>query len=230
MPKIFVLTGAGISAESGVPTFRGSSGLWEGHRIEEVATPEAFRRNPSLVHRFYNQRRIDIQSREPNLAHRSLARLESVLGNDFTLVTQNVDDLHERGGSNNVIHMHGELLKVFCTRCRAKANCRTELTPESTCDKCSAKGTVRPDIVWFGEVPYHMEQVEAALTKCDLFAAIGTSAMVYPAAGFVDIAISRGVPTIEFNLTRTDASSYFTENRFGPATETVSKWVEEILA
>lgn len=178
MPKIFVLTGAGISAESGVPTFRGSNGLWEGHRIEEVATPEAFRRNPSLVHRFYNQRRIDIQSREPNLAHRSLARLESAFGNDFTLVTQNVDDLHERGGSNNVIHMHGELLKVFCTRCRGKKSCRTELTPESTCDKCSAKGTVRPDIVWFGEIPYHMEQIEAALVKCDLFAAIGTSAMV----------------------------------------------------
>ena len=230
MDRIVILTGAGISAESGVPTFRDAGGLWEGHRIEEVATPKAFQRNPDLVHRFYNLRRAGMQKCEPNAAHRAIAKLQSMWPDCVTLVTQNVDNLHERGGSKDVWHMHGELLAVRCTSCRMEQPWTRDLGRNDICRECGKDSVLRPDIVWFGEMPYFLDEIEIALQECDLFVAIGTSGVVYPAAGMVDIARNRGAVTIEFNLTRTEASPYFSECRIGPASETVPAWVEELEA
>lgn len=230
MQRIVILTGAGISAESGVPTFRDAGGLWEGHRIEEVATPSAFRRNPDLVHRFYNLRRTAIQNCHPNPAHRAIATLQSAWPDHVTLITQNVDDLHERSGSQNVLHMHGELLQIRCTRCDMKLRWTNDLTEADACWECGHLKSLRPDIVWFGEVPYFLDEIERALQHSDLFVAIGTSGVVYPAAGMVDIARQRGIPTIEFNIQRTDASPYFSESRIGPASETVACWVNELAS
>ncbi len=229
MKKIVILTGAGISAESGVPTFRDAGGLWEGHRVEEVATPGAFRHNPALVHRFYNQRRVDIQTREPNAAHLAIARLQTAFPDKITVVTQNVDDLHERGGSVDVWHMHGELLRIRCTKCHSKVGWTKPLDSAEPCGQCQRTGTLRPDIVWFGEMPYFLDEIDLALQKCELFVAVGTSGVVYPAASFVDIANHQRIPTIEFNLQKTATSSRFTESRLGPATKAVTAWVEELL-
>jgi NAD-dependent deacetylase len=226
--KVVVLTGAGISAESGVPTFRDADGLWEGHRVEDVATPEAFAAQPLVVQRFYDARRTALTGVEPNPAHRALARLEEVLGDDLLLVTQNIDDLHERGGSRRVVHMHGELRSAWCTACDQHVRWTDDLIDEPPCPGCGATA-LRPDVVWFGEVPYHLDDIFEALESVDLFVSIGTSGAVYPAAGFVQYAIRRGARTLELNLVPSEGSFFFHEARHGPAGEIVAAWVEELL-
>ena len=225
--KVVVLTGAGISAESGLPTFRDSAGLWEGHDPMTVATPEAFDADPDLVHRFYDERRAVLSRVQPNAAHLALARLEEHLGEDLFLVTQNIDDLHERGGSRRVHHLHGRLRAAWCTACGRRHEWTGDLGDAPPCPTCG-RPALRPDVVWFGEMPYGMEEVHAALFDCDLFVAIGTSGVVYPAAAFVHYAIGAGAETLELNLA-TDPVSDFTQVRQGPATTTVPEWVEELL-
>ena len=227
--NIVILTGAGISAESGLPTFRGADGLWEGHRVEDVATPEAFERNPELVQRFYNLRRAHLMDAtvQPNAAHDALARLEKEHSGNVLLVTQNIDDLHERAGSKNLLHLHGELLKSRCIICDSRQKIAGELSSSTSCAECGTVGSTRPDIVWFGEMPYYLEEIAAALRQADLFVSIGTSGNVYPAAGFVAMAASHQARTLELNLEATSRS--FRERKIGPAGEIVPQWVEEIL-
>ena len=214
--RVVVVTGAGISAESGVATFRDSGGLWEGHRIEEVATPEGFAADPQKVHKFYNARRRQLSEVEPNPAHLALAHFEQNHPSRLTLITQNVDDLHERAGSNCVLHMHGELRSVLCQSCEVKIRHLGDLTVTDICSNCS-NPTLRPDIVWFGEMPYFLDEIMEALTTCDLFIAVGTSAQVYPAAGFVKAAKDAGATTVEVNLEPTAASHWFDLSVIGPA-------------
>ncbi len=230
--NVVVLTGAGISAESGVPTFRGSDGLWEGHRIEDVASPSGFARDPQLVHQFYNGRRALLTggSVQPNPAHFALARLSRARGIHLTLVTQNIDDLHERAGSEDVRHLHGELLKARCNRCGAVTPCREDLSRASICPACGGIDCLRPHVVWFGEMPFGLDEISAALSRADLFVAIGTSGLVYPAAGFVAWAKEAGARTLEINLQESAASGTFHESRRGPAGELVPRWVDELLA
>lgn len=229
---VVVLTGAGISAESGIRTFRGDDGLWENHRLEDVATPEAFRRDPTLVQRFYNARREQLLSPDiaPNAAHQALARLERALPGRFLLVTQNVDNLHERAGSDAIIHMHGELLKARCCHCQHVSEIAADLHPQSHCVSCDRRGGLRPHIVWFGEVPLQMDEIYEALSRCTLFASIGTSGNVYPAAGFVEVANAAGAHTIELNLEASRVRTAFREHREGPASQLVPAWVDELLA
>lgn len=229
-PSIVILTGAGISAESGLPTFRDANGLWEGHRIEEVATPQAFEHDPETVLRFYNLRHAALATVQPNAAHQAIARLQRKYPGSVTLVTQNVDDLHERGGSENVIHMHGSLRKTLCHHCRAITPWTGELRTSDTCTTCGETGTIRPDIVWFGEMPYHMDEIEAALLTADIFVAIGTSGQVYPAAGFVATARYNGARTLEINNAETSVSTTFDARLTGPATTWVPSWVDGVLA
>lgn len=224
--EIFILTGAGISAESGLKTFRDAGGLWEGHKVEEVATPGAFAVDPDLVHHFYNQRRAQLREVEPNAAHRALAKLQSQLGDHLTLVTQNVDDLHERAGCHDVIHMHGELLKKRCASCQVISPCIGDLTHDCTCTDCGSMGRMRPHIVWFGEMPLCMEEIQAKLIAADVFIAIGTSGVVYPAAGFAEVAKNHGAKTIEINLEGTEQSPLFDEHLIGKASETVPDFVK----
>ena len=228
--NIVILTGAGVSAESGLATFRGPDGLWEGHRVEDVATPEAFRRNPQLVHSFYDARRAKLGTVEPNGAHKALARLDREWGGELLLVTQNVDDLHERAGSKRLVHMHGELTKGWCLECNERFGWSGSMGEQAHCPKCSKQGFVRPDIVWFGEMPYEMERIEQALHGCEMFVSIGTSGAVYPAAGFVQTAKYRGARTIEINLEPSLGSYMFDETRTGRAGDLVPKWVDEFLA
>jgi len=227
--NIVILTGAGVSAESGVPTFRASDGLWEGHRVEDVATPEAFARNPALVHQFYDARRQHLGQVEPNAAHRALARLDAEWSGELLLVTQNVDDLHERAGSKRLLHMHGELKSGWCLACDERFGWEGPMGEAAECLACGASGKVRPDIVWFGEMPYEMERIETALQRCDLFVSIGTSGAVYPAAGFVQTARYCGARTLEMNLDPSQSSIFFDESRMGPAGELVPAWVDELL-
>ena len=227
MAKIVILTGAGISAESGIRTFRASDGLWEEHRIEDVATPEGFVRDPALVHRFYNARRAAAAAAEPNAAHRALAELEADPRFEVLVVTQNVDDLHERGGSRNVLHMHGTLAGALCAACDARWPAPMEMRPADRCPECGRPAT-RPDIVWFGEMPYRMEEIWTALRAADLFVSIGTSGNVYPAAGFVADAMHAGVPTLELNLEPSLGTRLFDAARHGPATVVVPEWVAEL--
>ena len=229
MPRVVVLTGAGISAESGLPTFRDADGLWEGHRPEEVATPQAYAADPTLVHRFYDARRAALLAVDPNPAHVALARLETTLGADLHLVTQNVDDLHERGGSRRVHHLHGELRKARCTACGVVAPWDGDLGTQPPCPSCG-RSALRPHVVWFGEVPFGTEAVEAVIADADLFVSIGTSGSVYPAAGFVEVARSVGAATLELNLVPSEGSAWFDEARHGPASELVPGWVDEVLA
>jgi NAD-dependent deacetylase len=229
MEHIVILTGAGISAESGMGTFRGAGGLWENRRIEEVATPEAFARDPALVHAFYNARRQKAAEVEANAAHRAIARLQHEHPGNVTLVTQNVDALHEKGGSPDVIHMHGRLAGALCSACDHRWEAPAEMQTGHPCPICAAP-TARPDVVWFGEMPYFMEEIIEALSTCTLFAAIGTSGNVYPAAGFVQEADRAGAHTVEINLEPSMVVSDFAETRFGPATQTVPDWVAELLA
>ncbi|KHS46851.1 NAD-dependent deacetylase [Novosphingobium subterraneum] len=231
--NIVILTGAGISAESGIDTFRGGGGLWEQHRVEDVATPEAFARDPNLVLRFYDMRREAIQTKEPNAAHYALARLDREwakrAGGEVLIVTQNVDDLHERGGALNVLHMHGEHLKAWCTSCDRRHRWTGPLLHRPECPTCGMQA-LRPDVVWFGEVPYRMDEIYRAVSEADLFVSIGTSGAVYPAAGLVRTARDLGVQTLELNLERSQGSAWFHETRLGAATEIVPAWVEELLS
>ncbi|MBV9527245.1 NAD-dependent deacylase [Sphingomonas sp.] len=228
--NIVILTGAGVSAESGLATFRGPDGLWEGHRVEDVCTPEAFARDPALVHAFYDARRAKLGSVEPNAAHRALARLDGQWPGDLLLVTQNVDDLHERAGSKRLIHMHGELKSGWCLACGERFRWEAAMGEQSSCPSCGSVGGVRPDIVWFGEMPYQMDRIEEAIRRCDLFVSIGTSGAVYPAAGFVQTARYCGARTLEMNLEPSLGSYLFDESRTGPASELVPRWVDDLLS
>ncbi|MEM7687866.1 MAG: NAD-dependent deacylase [Pseudomonadota bacterium] len=227
--NIVILTGAGISAESGIDTFRDAGGLWENHAIEDVATPEGFARDPDRVLRFYDERRAALASVEPNAAHEALARLEAEFAGNLLLVTQNVDDLHERGGSKAVCHMHGELNSALCTSCGTRSIFADAMLERPPCPACQAP-TLRPDVVWFGEMPYQMARIEEALAACDLFVSVGTSGAVYPAAGFVNGAKACGARTLELNLEPSEGSYLFDEARHGPASQLVPAWVDEVLS
>ena len=230
--NVFVLTGAGISAESGLGTFRDASGIWTQYDLSEVATPEGFARDPAKVRAFYNARRQNLATAAPNAAHAALARLQTGLaakGGRLFLCTQNVDDLHEQGGCTDVIHMHGQLRVTRCHACEATWPDAGPLSGETLCERCGAAGTARPHVVWFGEVPLFMDEIEDALQEADLFVAIGTSGSVYPAAGFVAQARRLGIRTCEINLQPSDNARAFDERRYGKATEVVPAWVEEVL-
>lgn len=230
MAKIVILTGAGISAESGLGTFRDKDGLWTKYDLNEVATPEGFAANPALVHKFYNARRKNCVEARPNAAHAALARLEQALPEgEVIIVTQNVDDLHERAGSRAVLHMHGELAGALCASCDHRWPAPAVMAPADPCPACGNPAT-RPDIVWFGEYPYHMETIWDLLRGCDLFVSIGTSGNVYPAAAFVQDADRAGADTLELNLEPSAGVSDFAEARFGPATDIVPTWVDEVLS
>jgi NAD-dependent deacetylase len=228
--SIVILTGAGISADSGVPTFRGPDGLWEGHHIEDVATPEAFARDPALVQAFYNARRAALPKVMPNAAHLALARLERDFTGDLLVVTQNVDDLHARAGSTKLLHMHGELTKIFCMACETRFDCHEDLAVDARCAACNRHGRLRPDIVWFGEMPYHMDGIDAALARCDLFLSIGTSGNVYPAAGFVSsVRYYRKARTVELNLEPSSGSAHFHQAIHGRASQIVPPFIDQLL-
>lgn len=226
--NIVILTGAGISAESGIDTFRSAGGLWEQHRVEDVATLEGFARDPDLVLRFYDMRRAAIQEKLPNAAHFALAELDAKWTGNLLIVTQNVDDLHTRAGARRVLHMHGEHLNAWCTSCDVRSRWTAPLIDRPPCPVCQAR-TLRPDVVWFGEMPYRMGEIYGALREADLFVSIGTSGAVYPAAGLVQKARELGIQTLELNLERSQGSALFHETRLGPATEVVPQWVAELL-
>jgi NAD-dependent deacetylase len=230
--RIVVLTGAGISKESGLDTFRDADGIWAKVRLEDVATPEAFARDPARVQAFYNARRRSLCNGNvtPNAAHRALADLERRFPGEVLLVTQNIDDLHDRAGSRNLIHMHGELLKARCDRCEEVREWRDDIDVDVRSPCCGARGRLRPHVVWFGEMPLEMDRIYSALAACDLFVSIGTSGSVYPAAGFVREARAAGARTVELNLEPSDGHSLFAERRYGPATEVVPSFVAELLA
>lgn len=229
-PKsIIILTGAGISAESGVATFRDKDGIWSKVDYRDVATPEGFLRDPRLVHDFYNERRRGMVTIEPNAGHHALARLEREFDGDVMLVTQNIDDLHERAGSSNLVHMHGELARVLCANCGNRHEWYEDLFVGTPCPSCQTPFYLRPDVVWFGEMPYHMERIFDALARCDLFISIGTSGSVYPAAGFVQEAAMAGARTVELNLEPSEGVTYFREAIHGRATEIVPAFVETLL-
>ena len=227
--NIVILTGAGVSAESGLATFRGPDRLWEGHRVEDVCTREAYRRDPALVHAFYDARREKLGTVQPNPAHEALTRLDAEWRGDLLLVTQNVDDLHERAGSKRLLHMHGQLTRGWCLACGEKFGWEGPMGEGAVCAACGAAGHVRPDIVWFGEMPYDMERIDEALQRADLFVSIGTSGAVYPAAGFVQTARYCGAKTLEMNLEPSLGSYFFDESRTGPAGKLVPQWVDELL-
>ncbi len=232
LDTIVVLTGAGISKESGIDTFRDKDGLWSKFNIEEVATIEAFRRNPKKVLDFYNERRRDFRSANirPNAAHEALARLEREWPGEVLVVTQNIDLLHEAGGSRNVMHMHGQAGKIRCMHCEAIVDSEMELSPESVCAGCGGKGGLRPHVVWFGEIPLHMDEIMGALDRCGLFMSIGTSGTVYPAAGFVQHVRMAGIGhTVELNMEPSDGHSLFAERHYGPASEIVPAYVDKLL-
>ena len=226
--SVFLLTGAGVSAESGLGTFRDKGGIWDEFDPMQLATPEAFARDPARVHAFYNLRRRNLLAAKPNAAHAALARLAAGVG--VFLCTQNIDDLHEQAGSPQVHHMHGELLKARCGWCGRREDCRGDLSVETICEGCRRTGAMRPDVVWFGEMPCGLDRIEAALAAAELFVAIGTSGAVYPAAGYVAEARARGIPTVELNLAPSDTARVFDDARYGPATEVVPAFVAELLA
>ena len=226
--NIVILTGAGISAESGLATFRGPDGLWEGHRVEDVCTPQALARDAAAVHRFYDERRAALGRVAPNPAHVALARLDAEWPGELLIVTQNVDDLHERAGARRLVHMHGALLSALCAGCGRREGWAGAMPPETACAGCGA-AAVRPDIVFFGEMPYHMTRIAAAIDAADLFVSIGTSGAVYPAAGFVRDAAAAGAATLELNLEPSAGGRRFDEARTGPASMLVPAWVEAML-
>lgn len=227
--NIVILTGAGVSAESGLATFRGPDGLWEGHRVEDVCTPMALASNPDLVHQFYDERRAALGTVAPNAAHDALARLDQLWPGELLIVTQNVDDLHERAGASRLIHMHGELLSALCEACGARHGWHAPMRDRPPCPSCGAR-RLRPDIVFFYEMPYQMDRIEAAIAAADLFVSVGTSGVVYPAAGFVESARHHRAATLELNLEPSAGASLFAESRTGPATRLVPEWVDAMLA
>lgn len=231
LPRVVVLTGAGISAESGIRTFRAADGLWEEHKVEDVATPEGFARDPQRVQDFYNARRRQLQQDDiqPNAAHLALAELEAALGDHFLLVTQNIDNLHERAGNRKVIHMHGELLKVRCSGSGQILQWTDDVKPDDRCHCCQFPSVLRPHVVWFGEMPLQMDEIYQALAQADYFVAIGTSGHVYPAAGFVHEARLQGAHTVELNLEPSQVGSEFEEKAYGLASEVVPEWVHDLL-
>jgi NAD-dependent deacetylase len=226
--RIVILTGAGISAESGLDTFRDAGGLWARHDLADLATPEGFARDPALVLDFYNQRRRAARAAYPNPAHEALARLQKDKGDRITLVTQNIDHLHDRAGSDPVIHMHGSLFGALCAACGHRWPAPRVMRCADSCPACGA-GSPRPDVVWFGEMPRQMDRITTALAECDLFVAVGTSGAVYPAAGFVDLARDSGAETLELNLEPGDRAGAFDTGRAGPASDLVPAWVDEVL-
>ena len=226
--RIVILTGAGISAESGLGTFRDKDGLWTKYDLNEVATPEGFAKNPQLVTDFYNARRANCASAQPNAAHHALARLEAALPGQVTLITQNVDDLHQRAGSRNVIQMHGALMSALCAGCGHRWPAPPVMALTDRCPACGQPRT-RPDVVWFGEIPYHMEAIAEAVETCTHFAAIGTSGQVYPAAGLAAEARRNGAQCTELNLEPSEISRVFQHRRYGPASEVVPAWVDSLL-
>ncbi|SDC96505.1 NAD-dependent deacetylase [Sphingomonas sp. YR710] len=226
--NIVILTGAGISAESGLATFRGPGGLWEGHRVEDICTPEALARDRPLVLEFYDARRAALTTVEPNPAHHALARLDAEWPGELLIVTQNVDDLHERAGAKRMLHMHGELQSALCEACEVRLPWAGPMIGHADCPSCGAKGALRPDIVFFGEIPYQMDVIDRALARADLFVSIGTSGAVYPAAGFVQTARHYGAQTLELNLEPSAGSFHFDESRIGPASRLVPEWVAEL--
>lgn len=228
MMQVVVLTGAGISAESGLRTFRDSGGMWEGHDVDAVATPEGFERDPDLVLRFYDERRRAAARAVPNPAHAALARLERALGDDLLVVTQNVDDLHERAGSIRLVHMHGELNRARCRSCAARPEWHTDLLDRPACPACGER-MLRPDVVWFGEMPYGLDLIEDAVVSADLFVSIGTSGAVYPAAGYVALGAAYGAQTLELNLEPSDAEVPFDEVWTGLASDIVPRWVDRFI-
>ncbi|MZR12435.1 NAD-dependent protein deacylase [Maritimibacter sp. DP07] len=225
--SIVILTGAGISAESGLGTFRDKDGLWSRYDLNDVATPEGYARNPEMVQDFYDARRANCRGAAPNAAHQALGRLTAARP-DTLLVTQNVDDLHERGGARGVVHMHGELSRALCAACDHRWDAPEAMAVSDTCPACNATAT-RPDVVWFGEMPYHMDRIYDALITADLFVAIGTSGSVYPAAGFVTEAKRAGAETLELNLEPSEAYGLFDAGRYGPASQIVPLWVDEVI-
>jgi NAD-dependent deacetylase len=227
--NIVILTGAGLSAESGLSTFRDRDGIWSKFDYREVATPEGFRANPSLVLDFYNQRRRAHAAIQPNVAHAALARLEHQHPGNVTIVTQNIDALHEAAGSRQLIHMHGELLRALCALCGERHPCTTDIDVKTPCPSCAVAGGMRPDVVWFGEMPYHMERIYELLADADLFMSVGTSGNVYPAAGFVAEARANGTHTVELNLEPSESATLFAEARYGRATEIVPAFVDGLL-
>lgn len=231
--NIVVLTGAGISAESGIPVFRSETGLWEQERVEDVATYDGYRRNPKKVHDFYNKMRRSLKDKKPNAAHLALHRLEvewpKMSGGTVTIVTQNIDDLHEKAGSTEVLHMHGRLRSIWCEKCGIRKQFEEDSSTESICPNCHRKGTLRPDIVWFGEMPYYMSEIEAKLSVCNLFMSIGTSGVVYPAAGFCQIAGYAGAMCVEFNLQKSAVVSAFHHGFYDKASVTVPNFVDKLL-
>jgi NAD-dependent deacetylase len=227
--RIVILTGAGLSAESGLSTFRDKDGIWARHRIEDVATPEAFARDPVRVLEFYNTRRKGAAGVKPNAAHDALAKLERNHPGDVLTVTQNIDPLHEMAGTQRLIHMHGEILKMLCAHCGAKEPWEEDISTDLVCQACNKTGRLRPDVVWFGEMPYRMEEIYQALGACDLFISIGTSGTVYPAAGFVMEARGAGAHTVELNLEPSEGASMFSKAIHGPATQVVPAFVDELL-
>lgn len=227
--NLVILTGAGISAESGLETFRSGDGLWAQHRLEDVCTPQALARDPHLVHRFYDARRAALSAVLPNPAHAALSRLDAAWQGEMLIVTQNVDDLHERAGARRLLHMHGALNSALCAHCGERQSWREDMPVGATCGACGAPA-LRPDIVFFGEIPYDMDRIEAALSRADLFVSIGTSGAVYPAAGFVRMARAYGAQTLELNLDPSEGSAWFDECRHGPASSLVPAWVAALLA
>ncbi len=230
--NIVILTGAGISAESGIKTFRDQDGLWENHRIEDVATPEGFSRDPALVQSFYNARRQLLHSGDvkPNAAHLALVELAETPGVNVTLVTQNIDNLHEQAGSTDIIHMHGELLRAQCSMSGQAIAWTGDIGPDDHCHCCQLPAPLRPNVVWFGEMPIGMDRIHQALTECDLFISIGTSGAVYPAAGFVHEAALHGAHTVELNLEPSDVESEFAEKRYGKASTIVPEFIRTLIA
>ena len=231
--NIFILTGAGISRESGIKTFREKDGLWDEHKIEDVCTIDAFIKNPSYVHKFYNERRKKLKNPKikPNPAHFNLAKLEKIWEGDFLLVTQNIDDLHEKAGSKNILHMHGTLDKYYCMKCFKFGELKFDLSSSHKCKYCDSIGSTRVDVVWFGEQPKYLPQIYSFLEKTDLFISIGTSNNVYPAAGFIDYVLqfNQNVNLIEFNIEKTNKSSLFERSVIGPASETIETFVKDII-
>ncbi|GJL99525.1 MAG: NAD-dependent protein deacylase [Methyloligella sp.] len=228
--KILILTGAGLSAESGLGTFREENGIWSKYNFEEVATPEGYAADPKRCLDFYNMRRDLHHKATPNTAHKALARLEAEYPGEVVIVTQNIDSLHEAAGSHRIIHMHGQIDRVKCNDCGTTYDYPYgTIEVNSICPSCNVQGQQRPDVVWFGEMPYDLDEIQKEIDSCFLFISIGTSGSVYPAAGFVNMARKAGAHTVELNLEPSDGAVQFHEAHQGKATEIVPRYVDKLM-